>query len=43
MELAEYERIEAEIKKIRYNLDVTEMEIGKRLLLLNLLLIYNLF
>lgn len=37
MELAEYERIEAEIKKIRYNLDVTEMEIGKRLLLLNLL------
>ena len=37
MELAEYERIEAEIKKIRYNLDVTEMDIGQRLLLLNLL------
>lgn len=37
MEVTEYERIEGEIKKIRYNLDVTEMEIGKRLLLLNLL------
>lgn len=37
MESVDYERIEAEIKKIRYNLDVTEMEIGKRLLLLNLL------
>ena len=37
MEVTDYERIEAEIKKIRYNLDVTEMEIGKRLLLLNLL------
>ena len=37
MESVDYERIEGEIKKIRYNLDVTEMEIGKRLLLLNLL------
>lgn len=37
MEATDYERIEAEVKKIRYNLDVTEMEIGKRLLLLNLL------
>lgn len=37
MELAEYERIEGEIKKIRYNLDATEMGIGQRLLLLNLL------
>ena len=37
MEAIGYERIEGEIKKIRYNLDVTEMEIGKRLLLLNLL------
>lgn len=37
MEATDYERIEGEIKKIRYNLDVTEMEIGQRLLLLNLL------
>lgn len=37
MEAIGYERIEGEIKKIRYNLDATEMEIGKRLLLLNLL------
>lgn len=37
MESVDYERIEGEIKKIRYNLDATEMEIGKRLLLLNLL------
>lgn len=37
MESVDYERIEGEIKKIRYNLDVTEMEIGQRLLLLNLL------
>lgn len=37
MEAIDYERIEGEIKKIKYNLDVTEMEIGKRLLLLNLL------
>lgn len=37
MEAIDYERIEGEIKKIRYNLDVTEMEIGQRLLLLNLL------
>lgn len=37
METVDYERIEGEIKKIRYNLDATEMEIGKRLLLLNLL------
>lgn len=37
MEVTDYERIEAEIKKIRYNLDVTEMGIGQRLLLLNLL------
>ena len=37
MEAVDYERIEAEIKKIRYNLDVTEMGIGQRLLLLNLL------
>lgn len=37
MESVDYERIEAEIKKIRYNLDVTEMGIGQRLLLLNLL------
>lgn len=37
MESVDYERIESEIKKIRYNLDVTEMEIGQRLLLLNLL------
>ena len=37
MEAGEYERIEGEIKKIRYNLDVTDMEMGQRLLLLNLL------
>ena len=37
MEDTDYEKIEAEIKKIRYNLDVTEMDIGQRLLLLNLL------
>ena len=37
MEATDYERIEAEVKKIRYNLDVTEMEIGQRLILLNLL------
>jgi hypothetical protein len=37
LEATDYERIEAEVKKIRYNLDVTEMEIGQRLLLLNLL------
>lgn len=37
MEIGDYERIESEVKKIRYNLDVTEMEIGQRLLLLNLL------
>lgn len=37
MEVTDYERIEGEIKKIRYNLDATEMEIGQRLLLLNLL------
>lgn len=37
METGEYERIEGEIKKIRYNLDATEMGIGQRLLLLNLL------
>ena len=37
MESVDYERIEGEIKKIRYNLDATEMGIGQRLLLLNLL------
>lgn len=37
METVDYERIEGEIKKIRYNLDATEMGIGQRLLLLNLL------
>ena len=37
MEVTDYERIEGEIKKIRYNLDATEMGIGQRLLLLNLL------
>lgn len=37
MEVTDYERIEGEIKKIRYNLDVTEIGIGQRLLLLNLL------
>ncbi len=37
MESIDYEKIEAEIRKIRYNLDATEMELGKRLLVLNVL------
>lgn len=37
MEEIDYEKIEAEIRKIRYNLDVTEMELGQRLLVLNVL------
>lgn len=37
MEDIDYEKIEAEIRKIRYNLDATEMEIGQRLLVLNVL------
>ena len=37
MEEVDYEKIEAEIRKIRYNLDATEMELGQRLLVLNVL------
>lgn len=37
MEEHDYEKIEAEIRKIRYNLDNTEMEMSKRLMLLNIL------
>ena len=37
MEEIDYEKIEAEIRKIRYNLDATEMELGQRLLVLNVL------
>lgn len=36
-EQQDYERIEKDIRKIEYNLDNTEMEISKRLLLLNVL------
>ena len=37
MEGTDYERIESEIKKIRYNLENTEMEIWQRLMVLNVL------
>ena len=36
-EQQDYEKIEKDIKKIEYNLDNTEMEVSKRLLLLNVL------
>ena len=36
-EQEDYERIEKEIRKVEYNLDNTEMEVSKRLLLLNVL------
>ena len=37
MDSEEYERLKKEIRKIKYNLDNTEMEIWKRLILLNIL------
>lgn len=37
MQEENWERIEAEVKKIRYNLDNTKMEISQRLLILNVL------
>jgi hypothetical protein len=36
----DYEQIERDIRKIKYNLENTEMEISKRLLLLNILRYY---
>lgn len=37
----DYEQIERDIRKIKYNLENTEMEISKRLLLLNILRYYT--